>query len=513
MKPLPIGINTFESIIEGNFVYVDKTELIYTLVKQYGRYFLSRPRRFGKSLLLDTIQCIFEGKKGLFQGLYIYDKWDWTQTYPVIKIDFLGTFYDNPQKLEVRLQKVLNTQYFYHQIPYIEKINSAIDFETLITSVYQKYQRKVVVLIDEYDKPILDSINQTDIARQHRDMLKGFYSVLKGCDAYLQFVFITGVSKFSKVSVFSDLNNLDDITISPHYATLCGYTHAELLHYFADYLQDVDIQQVQKWYNGYCWDVRKEKVYNPFGILKFLNTKQYKSHWFETGTPSFLIKLIEDKEQNIPDLEHAIADHILLSTFDVENIPIVSALWQTGYLTIKKEIVLYGVTRYELGYPNFEVEQGFTHSLLSIFVELSGSEQDSLTVDMIMALDAGEIEKIKRGLEILFCGVSYTYSAHIKRYEGFYGSMVYCFFKGMGLECISEDVTQLGRIDLTLNMRDKVYLFEFKMAHHHQSALYQIKTREYYQKYLGLGKEVYAIGLIFDHQSKNITTFEWERIA
>ncbi|GIV42911.1 MAG: hypothetical protein KatS3mg035_0034 [Bacteroidia bacterium] len=366
-KSLPIGINTFETIIKEKFIYVDKTQYVYELISKTSRYFLSRPRRFGKSLLVDTLKSVFEAKKELFQGLYIYDKWDWNTKFPVIKIDFVGNQFYDPTQLKIHLENLLRIQYEYHQVERITSNNIPTDFQNLILSIHKKYQQKVVILIDEYDKPILDCITDHETAKANREILKGFYSVIKGADEYLRFVFLTGVSKFSKTSLFSGLNNLEDITLSKKYANICGYTHEDLLHYFQDYLQNVDLEEVKRWYNGYCWDIQTPKVYNPFDVLLFLeNECQFKNYWFETGNPSFLIKLLQERSYYLPDLENVRATDTLLSTFDIEKISIVSLLWQTGYLTIKNQFSL-GIIRYELSYPNYEVEQSLNPRVDSIF--------------------------------------------------------------------------------------------------------------------------------------------------
>ncbi|MCS7074171.1 MAG: AAA family ATPase, partial [Bacteroidia bacterium] len=252
-QELPIGISSFEKIREQNFIYVDKTELIYQLVKTYGSYFLSRPRRFGKSLLVDTIKNLFEGRKELFEGLAIYNHWNWEQKFPVIKLDFTSGEFKYSGKLLEKIFKILFDNYQYHQIPYTQSNNYNIDFQNLIQKTYAKYNQKVVIVVDEYDKPILDCIEDKNQAVEHRDILRDLYSVIKGSDEYLRFVILTGVSKFSKTSIFSGLNNLTDITMMKDFATICGYTHDELLNNFSIYLEQVDLDEVKRWYNGYCW--------------------------------------------------------------------------------------------------------------------------------------------------------------------------------------------------------------------------------------------------------------------
>ncbi len=512
-KNLPVGISSFENLIIGNYIYVDKTQYIYNLAQGFNKIFLSRPRRFGKSLLVDTIHCLFEGKKELFEGLYIYDKWNWNQKFPVIKIDFVGGEYTNAELLINKLSSILSENYNYHDISYSQKLDIPNDFHRLIHELVRKYQKKVVILIDEYDKPIIDAIVNSEVAKTNREILKGFYSVIKGNDVHLQFAFLTGVTKFSKASIFSGLNHLNDITLTKGYANLCGYTHEELLFYFKEYLEDVKIEEVKKWYNGYCWDVEKPKVYNPFDILLFFkNDCKFKNYWFESGTPTFLIHLLQDREYYLPDLENLSTDETLLSTFDINEIPIEALLWQTGYLTIKNQISDYGTILYQLTYPNFEVEHSLNQSLFRYFVNNARFPVGNLVYDTLLSLDHSEMNKLEKVFKTLFSSISYSYSQHVKNYEGFYGSVVYAFLKGIGLECISEDHTNIGRIDLTLKIKRKIYIFEFKLVQYNEKPLEQIKRNRYYEKYQNQGNEIYLVGMILDPENKNLIAFEWEKI-
>ncbi|GIV43192.1 MAG: ATPase AAA [Bacteroidia bacterium] len=463
-------------------------------------------------MLVDTLKSVFEAKKELFQGLYIYDKWDWNTKFPVIKIDFVGSQFIETKYLQNKLKKNLEEVCKYYELEVYDDFLSDW-FREIILELHKKYQQKVVILIDEYDKPILDCITDHETAKANREILKGFYSVIKGADEYLRFVFLTGVSKFSKTSLFSGLNNLEDITLSKKYANICGYTHDDLLHYFQDYLQNVDLEEVKRWYNGYCWDIQTPKVYNPFDVLLFLeNECQFKNYWFETGNPSFLIKLLQERSYYLPDLENVRADETLLSTFDVNDIPIEALLWQTGYLTIKNQIQTYGTILYELQYPNFEVEHSLNQTLIKYFTKDTRLQIINLSYESLLSLDKGELDKLEKILRSLFSGISYSYSQHIKDYEGFYGSVVYAFFKGLGLNCIIEDHTSIGRIDLTLKITNKIYIFEFKMVQHKEKPIEQIKKNKYYEKYLNEGKAIYLIGMVLDPENKNLTAFEWEKI-
>ncbi|HCO12004.1 MAG TPA: hypothetical protein DIT19_02100, partial [Desulfonauticus sp.] len=300
MKKLPIGIQTFRKIREEDYVYVDKTKEAYELVNNYTYVFLSRPRRFGKSLFLDTLKELFEGNKKLFEDLYIYDKWDWDKKYPVIHLDFRGDL-TSLDAVKDRVKKAFQDNAKRLRIECKEQNNLSVCFEELIQKACEKYNQKVVVLIDEYDKPILDVIEDTEQAKKHREFLRGLYSILKGVDACIRFAFLTGVSKFSRASIFSGLNMLTDISLNPRFGNICGYTQHDLETIFKPYLEKVDMEKVKRWYNGY--NFLKDNVYNPFDILQFIsNNFLFRNYWFETGTPSFLIKLIKEKKYFLPSL-------------------------------------------------------------------------------------------------------------------------------------------------------------------------------------------------------------------
>ena len=327
MKNLPIGINTLSKILENNMVYVDKTEIAHRLIINAGAYFLSRPRRFGKSLFLDTLKEIFEGNKELFKGLYIYDHWNWEKKYPVIKIDFVAGGFFTTDLLEIRVKDILKNNSDRLKIP-LTGIDSpmGVILKNLIIDGKEKYNSKVVILIDEYDKPMLDNIENSQLSIQMRESLKSLYSVIKEQDANLQFVFLTGVSKFSKVSIFSGINNLNDITLDENCATICGYTQKDLETDFAEHLQGVDWDKLKLWYNGY--NFLGEKVYNPFDILLFVDkNKEYRNYWFETGSPSFLIKLFQKNKYFLPDLNDIEVGEEILNSYDIDKLSIATLLF------------------------------------------------------------------------------------------------------------------------------------------------------------------------------------------
>ncbi|MCX8069529.1 MAG: AAA family ATPase, partial [Thermodesulfovibrionales bacterium] len=346
LKKLPIGISTLKEIVSEGYVYVDKTHITLNLIQNGKYYFLSRPRRFGKSLFLDTLRTIFEGDKECFKGLYIYDRHDFKK-YPVIHISFGSNAARDKAGLHKEFYEILDYNQRQLKITCPKELSSKGCFKRLIEEAYNKYGEKAAILIDEYDKPILDNIEKPERAAEIRDELRDFYAVIKDRDRYIKFVFITGVSKFSKVSLFSGLNNLFDITLNPRYATICGYTQRDVETVFAEHLKGQDFDKIRHWYNGYKW--LGEAVYNPFDILLFIsNEYNFRNYWFSTGTPTFLLKLIEANNYYLPNLEKVTKDDELLDSFDVNNIELETLMWQTGYLTIDEVIEIEEERRYRL---------------------------------------------------------------------------------------------------------------------------------------------------------------------
>ncbi|BAU22520.1 hypothetical protein THC_0114 [Caldimicrobium thiodismutans] len=513
-KKLPIGISSFEKIRSEPYYYVDKTPFVVKLVEEGTYYFLSRPRRFGKSLFVDTLKQAFLGRKELFQGLYLEKNWDWSVRYPVIHIDFGGGEVKSIEALEKWILQQLEEHQNLYDITCKWKDDYHACFRELILKLSQKYASKVVVLVDEYDKPILDCIEDRETAKAVRDVLKNFYSVLKPLDAQLKFVFLTGVSKFSKVSLFSGLNQLNDITIDKRFAEICGYTQEELEEVFREELEDKDLELIRCWYNGYSW--LGEPLYNPFDILLYLEEKKFHPYWFETGTPSFLVKLLMEKRFYLPELEDLTATDDLIGSFDLDYIEPENLLFQVGYLTIKETIEEEGLVLYKLSYPNKEVKISLNRVLFSYFTQLS-SERPRLSLKMIEAVRERDFEKMKRVLESLYAGIPHDWfrKNELSRYEGYYASCFYAFLCGSGLEVIPEDITNKGQIDLTVLYRERVYLFEFKVVEGEggeAKALAQLKEKGYHKKYDGSAKEIYLIGIEFSSGERNLKSFFWEKI-
>ncbi len=508
MKKLPIGISTFRKIIEGDYSYVDKTKIALDLIEESGYYFLSRPRRFGKSLFLDTLREIFLGNKGLFKGLYIYDRYDFKE-HPVIKISFGSGSFKTKDRYNKRVLEILKRNEDELEIKCSGALSSTGCFEELIYQAYKKYNERVVILIDEYDKPILDNIEDQDRAREIRDELKNFYSVIKDSDAYIRFVFITGVSKFSKVSLFSGLNNLNDITVHHSYATICGYTQEDVETVFREHLKGQDFEKIRKWYNGYSW--LGEPVYNPFDILLFIsNNYLYRNYWFSTATPTFLLKLIEKNRYYLPRLEAVIKDDRMLDSFDVDNIEIETLMWQTGYLTIDRVVESPRGILYYLRIPNKEVEVSLFGSIADYITRLS--ESAGFSNDMYLSLSECDIEKFKDHLHALYASIPYNNFTGEKlyEYEGYYVSVFYSYMKALGVDVIGEDVTNKGRIDITIKLPDVIYICEFKEEG--KGALRQIKEKKYHEKYLSEDKPVYLLGIEFSKNDRNIEKVEWEQV-
>ncbi len=358
---LPTGIQTFRTLREEDCYYVDKTPYIRKMVGGGGRYFLSRPRRFGKSLLVDTIKELFEGSEDLFADLDIHRHRNWSIRHPVLRLDFSGGNYHDPDWERVDLLPQLAAMEASAGITPVHA-SARARLRHLIQKLHARTGQRVVVLVDEYDKPILETLETPELARANRTTLRGLYSIIKQCDGHIRFTFLTGVSKFSQVSLFSDLNNLTDLTLDRRYAAVCGYTERDLHRVFAPELDGLDRKAIRDWYNGYSW--RGRTVYNPYGMLRFFETREFRSYWFETSTPKFLIDTLLRRGVQSLDLERLVGTDDLLSSFDVDEMSTEALLFQTGYLTILDEAERHGRARYRLGYPNREVRQSLHERLL-----------------------------------------------------------------------------------------------------------------------------------------------------
>jgi len=506
MKKLPIGIQTFSELIEDQYYYVDKTPLISELVETGKYYFLARPRRFGKSLLISTLRSAFNGEQALFSGLYLQDHWDWSVRYPVIHISFGRGVVDNIESLNPIFCAMLDETAKHYGIE-LKQQHLANRFSELIQNLRANFEKPVVVLVDEYNKPILDNIENPCLAIEIREGLRNIYSVIKDSDAYIKFALLTGVSKFSKVSLFSGLNNLKDISLDSRYATLCGYTLAEIKAVFNGHLEGVDFELLAQWYNGY--NFLGEKVYNPFDVLLYLDQHIFKNYWFETGSPSFLIKRLREQQYLIPGLENVVIDEAMLASFDVNEITLENLLFQTGYLTIDHVEELGGDRFYYLTYPNREVKASLNSYLLRDLTQSAASVITGNQIQFYKALSQADFVKLQQSLVALFAAIPNDWyrKNQLAGYEGYYASIIYSCFAALGLKVIAEDVTNQGCIDLTVMLDDKVFIIEFKVldeANKQGIALAQFKAKNYSQKYASSEKSIFLIGIEFDKAQRNI---------
>ncbi|MEM7375720.1 MAG: AAA family ATPase [Bacteroidota bacterium] len=524
MKELPISIQTFEEIISRQMVYVDKTVFVHSMVTKGKYYFLSRPRRFGKSLLLSTLKAFFQGKRQLFQGLYLHDHIQtWTE-YPVIHIDysrvnyrdgrqvFRQTFLDHLELLAVSYGILLT------------KTDPATVLEEFVRKLHRQFGQAVVILVDEYDKPLVDMLAQEERFYENREILRGLYGAMKGLDDQLRFVMLTGVSRFTKVGVFSGMNNLQDISMDESYSTMLGFTQAELEDNFQEHLHALGqkfsqsakdlLAVIQEWYNGFSFD-GGQKLYNPFSILSLLIEKQFRNYWFSTGTPTFLLDLIMAKKQLPETFEHLKVNDLTGSAMQLKHLPLIPLLFQTGYLTIERT-ELDGVRPYYfLNYPNEEVR----HSFLT-FIAAAFKQKDQFEIQPeALALRDSLLEENVQGFVAHFESFLSDIPArlHLPR-EAYYHSLVYLMLRIVGAKALLEKETNKGRIDAVLEFPDKIYIIEFKFARQQQvkspeilsqKALKQIKDNGYVQPYLGQKKRILLLGLGFLDQQLHGRLEEW----
>jgi len=512
-QSLPANVSTFRTIREGSYLYVDKTKYLYELVRHPGgAWFLSRPRRFGKSLWISTLEALFRGERELFQGLWIDNSdYNW-EAHPVIRLDF--NLYPSMTAAELKS----NIKRYLAQVAaqYGIKLEDGpyyAQFGDLIFAL--SAERQVVVLIDEYDKPLINNQHDLAEAKEIRDTLKGFYGVLKSLDSRLRMVFITGISKFSRVGVFSDLNNLLDLTMNYAFATAFGLTEAEIRENLADHmvafaqrekLTVADLlAKMRHWYNGFCFAPEAENVYNPYSTLLLFYHQRFANYWFESGTPTFLINLLRQRNYDIEQLDQLRLGELAFSTYEIENLAIVPLLFQTGYLTIK------GYDRetqqYDLTYPNYEVENAFLVNLLDAFSNSQPGFSEAHLWQLVEALQAYDLEMFFKVLQTLFANIDYD--LHLNQ-EKYYQTIFYLIFKLMGLRIAAEVKTNAGRIDDVVETADRIYLFEFKLDKDAESALQQVNEQRYSQKYQLQGKQITCVGVNFNTTTRNVN--EWKTL-
>ncbi len=518
---LPIGYSAFREIREWNCYYVDKTPHIWRLARRPGYYFLSRPRRFGKTLLVDTLQELFEGSEELFRGLHIHDRWDWSVRHPVVRLSF-DFNYGAPGRLEDSVNNQLTAIEKYSGLDPASPPQYGPDrLYNLILALHHQTGRQVVVLVDEYDKPILDLLEQPKLAKANRDYLRGLYGVIKGCARHVRFVFVTGISMYSKVSLFSGLNNLDDISLDPEYATICGYTDADLDTVFAPELSGLKRKTIRKWYNGYSWhELGEEKVYNPFDVLLLFKKRKFKPHWYRTGTPGFLHRLMRKGQFSTVGLEQLEMHEEELSTFEVEEMRLNALLFQCGYLTIRNRDRRGNNTYYLLGYPNQEVRQSLNRELLGA---VSGDLNRSLTVggQLSRLLADRDFEGFGVALHSFYAGLPHQWYdvSEVARYEAFYASVLYASLNAVRVDMRAEESTVKGRSDLVVLLADQVFVLEIKVvaaAGEVESkvveSLAQMRGKGYADKYRGRGEAIHLIAVVFSGEERNLAALRVEEV-
>jgi len=499
MKKLPIGISNFSEIIEDGYVYADKTQFIHEMIKFGKTYFLSRPRRFGKSLLLNTIEEIFNGNKKLFEGLYIYDKWDWDKNNPVIKFDFGASEYASSEVLSDSLEDLISDN--------AEKFSIKIDRKTLtgkltqlIKEVHDFTGKKVVILIDEYDKAIVKNIQNPKILKENKKILQNFYGTLKANDEHLEFLFVTGVSKFTGTSLFSDFNSPDDITLDYKYSNICGYTQEDLEREFKEQITETSrvldcssreelLRWIKEWYNGYSWD-GIIKVYNPFSILNFFSKQRFGNYWYRTGTPSFLKDKMVAKNDITPILENISIFSDFLDSSDPLNIGIIPLLFQTGYLTIKQVEIKKGRNYFTLGIPNQEVKKSLFENLLKEYTDKSLVEIHEIKTEVNKQLETNDSKGLGENIKFLLSNIPYKIHGKDERY---YHSIFLVWLQTMGFNIEAIHVTNIGEIDSVIKLEEKIIVIEIKYSKTEEEkdlnkaiekAFTQIRDKKYFEKYL-----------------------------
>ena len=517
LQKLPIGKSSFESIREHNELYVDKTCRLFQMADAGDFYFMSRPRRFGKSLTVSTLKYLFEGRKELFEGLWITKHTDWQwQPHPTVLLDFNSISHDTPENLKQGLREHLHNFGLTNGIQLKYSLLKE-QFKELILALHHKTGRHVVILIDEYDKPLIDHLGKgakaLEIAKSNRDILKYFLGVIKGGEvsSALRFVFITGVSKFSRVSIFSELNNLEDITMIEPYAAMLGYTQEELETYFKPYIKllsekrnasEAEVSEsLERHYNGYRFSKRNVRVYNPFSVMSALKHRDFKNYWFETGTPTFLVNILKESDYPVAKIENLQLDEMVFSVYDIDRLQPEALLYQTGYITIKD----VNNDIYSFHYPNQEVKISFLKFLMFAYIPGNGSDR-SLFLRLCGYLRQENLDAFMETVTALFASIPYTLES--KRDEAYFHTAFFLMVSASGANAQSEVLCCDGRIDLVIEFADKIYIIEFKCNQSAEMGIKQIRKKSYDKKFWQSGKKIILIGIDFDSEKRNVA--EWK---
>ncbi len=508
---LPIGIQDFARLRKTDSYYVDKTPLIRNLIERGDHWFLSRPRRFGKSLLVDTLRALFTGQEELFRGLDIHDHWDWSVTHPVLRLSFGGK-YGTPEEIEGDvLEQLEAVEDEYGLTPAQASSTGPRRLRNFLRRVHQKTGQQVAVLVDEYDKPILDGLPDLDRSRANREALRSVYGIIKDSAEHIRFVFVTGVSMFSKVSLFSDMNNLEDISLDPRFATICGYTDVDIDAVFGPELDGLDRDEIRRWYNGYSW-LGTERLYNPFDVLLLLRTRKFKPYWFRTGSPRFLFETLKAKAINPMELENRVADESLMSTFEIDDIDVKALLFQTGYLTITDEQSDGFDTLYRLDYPNQEVRVSLNRGLLQ-YLGKTVAEARGQGRDLCAFLKANDFAGFAETLRAYLASIPYQWHAtgDLARYEAWYASLLHMCFRAIGVDVRAEEASSHGGADMAVETGGQVFVLEFKMAEADADietkmaeAFTQMRDRGYANRYRDRREPIHLIAVVCGREVRNL---------
>ena len=507
-KLYPIGIQNFEKIRREGYLYIDKTALVCRLVKTGSYYFLSRPRRFGKSLLISTLEAYFQGKKDLFRGLAMEElEKDWIK-YPILHLDLNTEKYDTPESLDRILNDTLaKWEMVYGTAP--SETSIPLRFKGIVQRACEQSGQRVVILIDEYDKPMLQAIGNEELGEKYRDTLKGFYSVLKTMDGYIRFALLTGVTKFGKVSVFSDLNNLNDISMDEPYVELCGITEKEIHHYLEPEIRQLAkyqkmsyedaCRELKERYDGYHFTHNSKGMYNPFSLLLAFDRNEFKSYWFETGTPTYLVELLKKHHYDLHRMAHEETDEQVLNSMDSESTNPIPVIYQSGYLTIKGYDEEFGI--YRLGFPNREVEEGFIRFLLPYYANVNKVESPFEIQKFVREVRAGDYESFFRRLQSFFSDIPYELARELELH---YQNVLYIVCKLVGFYVKAEYHTSEGRVDMVLQTDKFIYIMEFKLNGTAEEALRQIEDKHYARPFATDSRKLFKIGVNFSVETRNI---------
>ncbi len=519
-KFIPIGFQTFREVRERDSYYVDKTPIMRDLIDRGGYYFLSRPRRFGKSLLVDTLHELFAGEEELFRGLAIHDSWDWSVRHPVVHLSF-DDQYNSPEELDQHIRGELKGIADDAGIELGEISSKGSQcLKELIRLLHRSTGQQVVVLVDEYDKPILDVLDNPEVARANRDDLRGFYGIIKGCARHVRFVFVTGITMFSKVSLFSGLNNLENISLDPRYASICGFTDDELDTVFAPELEGLDREEIRRWYNGYSW-LGGHRLYNPWDILFLLKRRQFESYWFQSGTPTYLYRLIRERHYPLMELDGGTINREQLTRFDVGDIDLRALMFQSGYLTVGERRRDDPDTIYTLEYPNFEVSKNFNLD----FLVYMGRNEAKVRRDadaVLGCLESKDFEGLLGWLRTIYAAIPHSwYRNNLNaEVEGYYLTMLVMHLNAVGAVIQGEDESSRGQSDLVVRHAGEVFVIEAKVikgkrrhtvAKALDAAMEQVKGRSYAEKHLGEAG-VHLIAMVFGSDDRNLLDLRAESV-